>query len=135
MFNNYDITLFNLYDENGEQRYKRTYIRGVDWQSKQSVTVGDKGLLSADSIKIFIPYDADMDGGEFLKPKAFNRSNKSNYFTFKEGDIIVKGIIDFELTGVKPNTVKYLKEFYDDVATIISVIDCEVTGNWEVGAK
>lgn len=135
MFSNHDITLFNLYDENGEQRYKRTYIRGVDWQSKQSVTVGDKGLLSADSIKIFIPYDADMDGGEFLKPKAFNRSNKSNYFTFKEGDIIVKGLIDFELTGVRPNTVKYLKELYDDVATIISVLDCEVTGNWEVGAK
>lgn len=135
MFNNYDITLFNLYDENGEQKYKRTYIRGVDWQCKQAVTVSDKGLNSADVTKVFIPYDADMEGEKFLKPKDFYRSNKSNYFTFKEGDIIVKGIIDFELTGVKPNTVKYLKELYDDVATIISVLDCEITGNWEVGAK
>lgn len=135
MFNNDNITLFNAYSEDGLVKYKRTYIYGVDWQDKQSVTVTDKGLLSADSVKIFIPYESDFEGKQYMKPKAFNLGDKDMSFTFNNGDIVARGILDFDITGIKPNTVKYLEEQYDDVVKIISIMDCELTGNWEVGAK
>lgn len=139
MLNNNDITLYNsYYDKTSDTtKYKRTYLHGVDWQGKQAVTVIEKGLLSADSIQIFIPYDGNYSK-QYIGPKAFERlpeHEKDNYFTFKSGDKIVKGIIDFELTGIKPNNADYLEKYYDDVINIISVVDCELTRHWEIGGK
>ena len=135
MFSNDEITLYNVYVENGIQHYSRTYISGVDWQSITATKLIEQGLVSADSVKVFIPYSAEFSGKEFLKPKAFNLSDKSNHFTFKTGDIMVKGIIDFELTGKAPNNLKYLEETYDDVVTIMGVMECDLTCNWEIGAN
>lgn len=139
MLSNNDITLYNSYYDKvtDTTKYKRTYLYGVDWQGKQSVTVSEKGLLSADSIQIFIPYDVNYSK-QYIGPKAFERLSeheKDNYFTFKSGDKIVKGIIDFELTGIKPNNADYLEKNYDDVINIISVVDCELTRHWEIGGK
>lgn len=139
MLNNNDITLYNAYYDKVTDitKYKRTYLYGVDWQGKQAVTVSEKGLLSADSIQIFITYNVEC-GKQYIGPKAFERlteNEKDNYFTFKSGDKIVKGIIDFELTGIKPNNTAYLENYYDDVINIISVVDCELTRNWEIGGK
>lgn len=139
MLNNNDITLYNSYYDkiSDTTKYKRTYLNGVDWQGKQSVTVSDKGLLSADSIQIFIPYDVNCSK-QYIGPKAFERlqdEERDLYFTFKSGDKIVKGIIDFELTGIKPNNADYLEKYYDDVINIISVVPCELTRHWEVGGK
>lgn len=139
MFNSNDITLYNSYYDRATEttKYKRTYLHGVDWQGKQATTVIEKGLLSADSIQIFIPYDVNCSK-QYIGPKAFKRlqdEERDLYFTFKSGDKIVKGIIDFELTGVKPNNIAYLENYYDDVINIISVVDCELTRHWEIGGE
>ena len=48
---------------------------------------------------VFIPMNADFSNKKYKKPKAFKNISslsKDDFFTFEEGDIIVKGICDFE---------------------------------------
>lgn len=144
MIVNSDITLYNKYYSKDEQRdkYIRTYLRGVNWQGKQAVQVSDKGINSADVISIYIPKGVDSDFKEYISPKRYNSlsdKDKENYFTFAYGDKIVKGIIDFDLTGIKPNNEKYLEELHDNVVTIISIITNENGSynmqHWKVGCE
>lgn len=138
MFNKDNITIYNKYYDKDSDTYKYaiTYLYGVDWQDKQAVAVTDKGLFSADSIRLFIPFNIIAKGKKYIKPKAYSRLlDKSKHFTFNMDDKIVKGIVDFELTGIKPNTIATLENYYDDVINIISIIECNLTENWEVGGK
>lgn len=118
MLTNTDITVFNSYiDDDDNTLYSPTVIHDVNWQSEEKVTVSDKGLVSADEIKIFIPVTS-LNGIEYVPRKAYNSlKDKTGYFTLKEGDKIVKG----EYTG----TINTIKDFnkLDNVATIISVAD------------
>lgn len=118
MITNTDITVFNSYiDEDDNTLYSPTVIHDVNWQSEEKVTVSDKGLVSADEIKIYIPVTS-LNGIEYVPRKAYNSlKDKTGYFTLKEGDKIVKG----EYTG----TINTIKDFnkLDNVATIISVAD------------
>lgn len=118
MLTNTDITVFNSYiDEDDNTLYSSVIINGVNWQSEEKVTVSDKGLISADEIKIYIPVTS-LNGIEYVPRKAYNSlKDKTGYFTLKEGDKIVKG----EYTG----TINTIKDFnkLDNVATIISVAD------------
>lgn len=145
MITNADITLYNAYysKEEGITKYNKSYLKGVNFQSTKSIKLSEtKGLLSSDVVKIFIPFSVDSDGKRYIQPKAYKRLNddeKHRYFTFNNDDKVVKGIIDFEITGVKPNNLKYLEEMYDDVYNIISV-NTNDNGSpsmqhWEVGAK
>lgn len=123
-FNNDVITIYNM---SGDKWY-RTYIDGVDWQGKRAVTVSDKGLLGADMVNIFI--DKPLNG--YVKPKIYENSpSKSNIFTFKNGDLIVKGKINFDFSEL--NTMKKLLLLHDDVITIFSVEELE--DHFEVGCK
>ena len=143
MVTNADITLYNAYQDNDYIRYKRTYIYGVNWQDKQAVSVDSKGLNSADTLNIYISFSATVsDGKKYISPKAFERLTnleKDNYFTFKADDKVVRGIIDFEVTGEKPNTIATLEHSYDDVLNIISIIPCNNGSlsmrHWEVGGE
>ena len=144
MIVNADITLYNRYYSKEKQcdKYIRTYLRGVNWQGKQAVQVGYKGINSADVISIYIPKGVDSDLKEYISPKKYkdlSEKEKERYFTFTYGDKIVKGIIDFDLTGIKPNNEKYLEESYDDVVTIISTIFNDNGSynmqHWKVGCE
>lgn len=118
MLINTDITVFNSYTyEEDNTLYSSVVIHDVNWQSEEKVTVSDKGLISADEIKIYIPVTS-LNGIEYVPRKTYNSlKNKTGYFTLKEGDKIVKG----EYTG----TINTIKDFnkLDNVATIISVAD------------
>jgi len=99
--------------------YQRTVIKGVDYQSKKNATVTNNGLLMADSTLIFID---KLD--DYISPKQFSRLTdveRTNYFTFAMGDKVVKGIIDFEITGIKPYNIAGLESGFDDVVNIMSV--------------
>lgn len=146
MIVNSSVTLYNSnYNKEDDCiKYNRTHIRGVNFQDTKAIKVSEtKGILSADIAKIFIPFTADTEGKQYIKPKAYKRltdAEKYNYFTFSSDDKIVKGIIDFELTGKKPNNdLKYLENMYDDVYNIMSVSMQENGSHsmhhWEVGAK
>lgn len=121
LFKNADITIYNRYYDNslGSYRYQRTVIKGVNWQGKRNSTVSDKGLLLADSTLIFID---KLDN--YVSTKRFAKlqpDERENYFTFAPGDKIVKGEVEFEITGIKPYRVADLENEFDDVIDIKSV--------------
>lgn len=118
MLTNTDITVFNSYiDEDDNTLYSSVIINGVNWQSEEKVTVSDKGLISADEIKIYIPVTS-LNGIEYVPRKAYNSlKDKTGYFTLKEGDKIVKGEYMGEISSIKDFNK------LDNVATIISVAD------------
>lgn len=121
LFKNADITIYNRYYDNslGAYRYQRTVIKGVNWQGKRNSTVSDKGLLLADSTLIFID---KLDN--YVSTKRFAKlqpDERENYFTFAPGDKIVKGEVEFEITGIKPYRVADLENEFDDVIDIKSV--------------
>ena len=133
LFKNADITIYNKYYDNdlGYDLYQRAVIEGVNWQGKCHATVTDKGLLMADSILIFID---KLDN--YISPKQFARlsdSERVNYFTLGMGDKIVKGQINFEITGVKPYSIANLESEFDDVVNIMSARP--LTDHWEVEGK
>ena len=121
LFKNADITIYNKYYDLASDiyRYQRTTIKGVNWQNKRIGTVSDKGLLLADSTLIFVD---KLDN--YVSPKRFARLQpleRKKYFTFSIGDKIVKGEVDFEITGLKPHSIADLENEFDDVIDIKSV--------------
>ncbi|WP_330394898.1 hypothetical protein, partial [Clostridioides difficile] len=79
----------NLSDHpyNDIYKYQRTVIKGVNWQSKRTGTVTDKGLLLADSTLIFVD---KLDN--YISPKKFAKLDpleREECFTFAPGDKIV----------------------------------------------
>ncbi|CAM2079764.1 MAG: hypothetical protein NSGCLCUN01_03992 [uncultured Clostridium sp.] len=138
-----DITLYNAYYDKQTEKtlYSRTYLFGVDWQGSNAIAIRDKGLISEDKTEIFIPFSIET-AKKYIKPKAFSRlseNEREKYFTFSNKDIVVKGIVDFDVTGEKGHTKKDLESNYDDVLTIISVstfdYGSENMQHWEVLAK
>lgn len=121
LFKNSDITVYNKYHDpyNDMYKYQRTVIKGVNWQSKRTGTVSDKGLLLADSTLIFID---KLDN--YISPKRFAKLEsieREKYFTLTIGDKIVKGEVDFEIIGIKNYSINDLNNEFDDVITIKSV--------------
>ncbi|MHB9943664.1 hypothetical protein CF065_19125 [Clostridium sporogenes] len=121
LFKNSDITIYNRYYDftSDTDKYQRTVIKGVNWQSKRNGTVSDKGLLLADSTLIFID---KLDN--YVSPKRFlklSSEERPNYFTFSVGDKIVKGEVDFEITTVSPYRIGDLEKNFDDVIHVKSV--------------
>lgn len=121
LFKNSDITVYNKYYDpyNDMYKYQRTVIKGVNWQSKRTGTVSDKGLLLADSTLIFID---KLDN--YISPKRFAKLEsieREKYFTLTIGDKIVKGEVDFEIIGIKNYSINDLNNEFDDVITIDSV--------------
>lgn len=121
LFKNSDITVYNKYYDpyNDMYKYQRVVIKGVNWQSKRTGTVSDKGLLLADSTLIFID---KLDN--YISPKRFAKLEsieREKYFTLTIGDKIVKGEVDFEIIGIKNYSINDLNNEFDDVITIKSV--------------
>lgn len=140
-----NITLFNsVYNEETERtEFIRTYLYNIRWQGEQAYTVQDKGLMIADKITCFIPFDCKVENNKSYKtPGEFSLLNSEevkNYFTFKKGDFIVKGLIDFPLSNYeRGKKILDLEKLYE-VGTIVSVITNDFGSknlrHWEVGAK
>ena len=133
LFKNSSITVYNKYYDftSGYDMYQRTIITGVNWQGKRNATVTSNGLLMDDSILIFIDKLEN-----YISPKQFARLTdieRPNYFTLAMADKIVKGEIDFEVTGLKPYSISNLESNYDDVVNIMSARP--LSEHWEVEAK
>lgn len=142
MITNSDLTIYNKYININTEKveYIKTYIYGVNFQVENLVAVTDKGLNGANIATFFIPMNSDFSGKSYKKPIQFNRSlDKSDIFTLKEGDIVVKGICSFEFSDGKPSEINVLKNNYDDVYSIISVetneYGSEHMKHWKIGAK
>jgi len=123
LFGKDTISIYNHYYTDVD-KYKRTNLSGVNWQSKRNATVGDKGVNIAYSTIIFINKSTN-----YVMPKAFQQLvDKGDKFTFDIGDKIVKGNIVMDVTIIAD-----LEKTYDNVVTIMAITEC--SGHWEVECK
>lgn len=126
MMTNADITVYNRQFDKEQDKYiyLRTYLKGVNWQDSKGIRIAESGVVSDDRTRIFIPLDVDAEDKQYKKPKTYKRmDDKSLFYTLDNEDIVVKGIIDFDLTGKPGENVSSLQAKYDDVMVITKVID------------
>ncbi len=136
MRTNADITVYNKYfnKETRTDKYQRTVLHGVFWDDKKAMNRLQSGLENADEVLVVIPF-AVISDKEYINPKEFERlEDKSNYFTLREEDRIVKGDIDFEIIGKLSDLDKEYEAF-----TITSV-DTKDFGSpymrhWEISGR
>lgn len=126
MLTNADITLFNRYYDNDSDEYKyaRTFLRGVNWQDSQAINISQSaGVKSTNHTRVFIPLKVDSEEKTYLKPKTFKRSDKVTNYTLDNADIVVKGIVDFDMNDANSGGFKALLRDFDDVMKITKVVD------------
>lgn len=126
MLTNADITLFNRYydADSDEYKYARTFLRGVNWQDSQAINISQSaGVKSTNHTRVFIPLKVDSEEKTYLKPKTFKRSDKVTNYTLDNADIVVKGIVDFDMNDAQSGGFKALLRDFDDVMKITKVAD------------
>lgn len=101
MLTNADLTIYNrkLNPETRQYTWHRTELRGIHWYTDQKVQIGDKGLVSADMIKIRIPIGNRYK--PYLSPEeyaALPYGRHINYWTVENADLFVRGIVRDEIT-------------------------------------
>lgn len=132
MFNDV-CTIYNKYIDAGGEKWKRTVLNGVFWDSSKGANIRRTGVSAVDGLLLLIPRNVTATG-EYMKPKVWaSLSDKAGYWTLQSGDTVILGNVDYEV-------VKSSKELqqYDDVLNI-STIDSRSFGggmaHWEVGGK
>lgn len=136
MRTNADITIYNRYFDKATRldKYQRTVLKGVFWDERKAINRLQSGLEDADEVSIIIPIRVAIDK-KYVPPKEFEKlPDKTGYFTLQEGDRVVRGDIDFEITGKVSDLDKEYEAF-----TITSVDTKDFgslhMGHWEVGAR
>lgn len=109
MITNADITIFNKwYNANTRlDEWHRTQISGVSWYGGQTVTVGDKGLMTADTYTVRIPLSSAPGGAEFVRQEVYATKSKdvlADFWTLQNGDYIALGLINTDITQPKEMT-------------------------------
>lgn len=160
-----EVTIFNKkYDESiRDYVYIRTYLVGVNLDLTKAVNVIKSGLENANAGTLVVPEDVESEEKLFLRPKEYKKAkvfnpltvsdvnksevnamdkikvlslgNSEEVWTLQPGDIIVSGLIDYVIKN--ENTIKKLRDEYDDVYEVVSV-DTKLKGglpHWEVGLK
>lgn len=112
------ITLYNMINGIG---YK-TIFENVHLEANTGVAVEDTGMKESDTALCLIPLKSiNKTNKIYINYKEFeklNESQRQQYFTFKNGDKIVNGSLDFEITNIKPNTIADLERNNVEVFTI-----------------
>jgi hypothetical protein len=133
MFNEV-CTIYNKYiDSSGIEKWQRTVLNGVFWDSVKGANYRKTGLENADEVMLIIPKNVKC-GKIYKKPREWAALQvKSGYFTISVGDSIIKGNTGYEI-------VKSSKELerFDDVYKVTK-IDYKSFGSeldhWEVGGR
>lgn len=118
MITNTDMTLYSRGYDSTERKesWTRSEIKTVAWESTQGANVLESGLQDANRITVYIPMER---GG-----------------TYKEGDIIVMGIVKKTITD--EYTIGALKKDYIHSGTIRTVdhhkMGSQHMWHWEIGA-
>lgn len=96
MITNAAITIYNLaHKGTRNEKWARTVIKNVSWYGGQKVTVGDKGLFSADSYTVRIPIESAPQGKVFVSPDEFatlDETGLNRHWTLQNGDLVLRGI-------------------------------------------
>ncbi len=107
------VTIYNKYLDAATEKWQRTVLRGVFWDSSKGAVVRKTGVSSADGLMLIIP----MSITGYVKPKEWTAlSDRTGSWTLKSGDTVILGNISYEVV----RSSKELQQF-DDVLTISNV--------------
>lgn len=131
MRTNSDITIYNCYRVANVDTWQRVQIYDVAWEQTHARSQYD----SADLATVFIPI---ARGDDYIAPRAWQAlADKTGKWTLQVDDVIVRGLVSFELSSILP--LGKLKAAYDDVLVItgVDIYDYGSVGmqHWRVGAK
>lgn len=119
MLANANITIYNRKKINRSDVWLRTNLIGVNLHGEAELIVGDKDLTAADKYIIRIPNSVECDK-TFVDNRTFKAlsvEETDNCYTVQKGDVIVKGLIEDEITSPSQLQEKY------DLLTVLSVTD------------
>lgn len=98
------ITLYNIYRSNdGETtEYNRTSMY-VHLEEYEGILEKGKADKSADTVSFFAPFIIERETGKrFVEPAVYmGLSDRTGFFTFRKGDIVLKGEIDEDIVSEK----------------------------------
>ncbi len=132
MFND-TVTIYNKYSDGNIEKWQRTVLTGVFWDSSKGAILRKTGASSDDGLMLLMPRDVNATG-KYLKPKEWAAlADKSECWTLQSGDSVILGDIDHEIV----KSSKELQQF-DNLITI-SLVDTKGFGDdmahWEVSGK
>lgn len=118
MRTNTDLTLYKKSVVNGAETWTRQVIYGVFWENRKASNVIKSGLLEADSVAVYIP---------------FERGSVS----IKSGDVMVKGVVTDAISTLF--TITDLKAKYPNSVRVTSVDTMDYGSghmqHWQIGGS
>lgn len=110
------VTIYNKCVQAGAEKWQRTVLKGVFWDSVEGAVLRRTGAASADSVVVVIP--RTLPG--YLKPKAWDAlMDRRGHWTVRPGDILVRGQVGIEIVRSAAKELEHL----DDVRTVTTVDD------------
>lgn len=98
------ITLYNIYRSNdGEITEHNRSIMRVHMEEYEGDIEKGSTDKSADTISFFVPFAVEKEiGKKFVEPEEYLRlTDRSGFFTFRKGDIVLKGKVDEDIASEK----------------------------------
>ncbi len=128
------VTIYNKYKDGSTEKWQRTVLEGVFWDSSKGAIMRKAGVTAADGLQLIIPLSVDSGIATYMKPKAWAALEvKSENWTIQSGDVVVLGDIAYEVV-----TSSKELQAYDDVM-IVSNVDTRDYGgemaHYEVTGK
>ncbi len=137
MIINADCTVFNRRTDKERRMdiWVKTVIRGVYWESSRGLSKNSNGLKKESSLFAVIPKNAGTQGKRYVKPHEYKAVSADTAFTLAPEDIIIKGIIEEDIT--EHFTIGDMQKKYDDFYFITECRDFRFGGlsHLEVSGK
>lgn len=135
MRTNSDLTVYNRYIVDGDEVWQLFHVLNVMWEDTKAVNILKSGLMSADSVIVFIPRLGRMS---YVFPKEWVAlTDKSGFWTLQPGDTLVKGLVT-DVIG-PTFTISDLNRKYGDVVNITTIDRLDMGSpalwHWRVGAS
>jgi hypothetical protein len=135
MITNTPMTVYNKYVESRAEKYQRTVISAVLWDSSSATVKRKSADVQDNKAVIAIPFSV---GAAYKTAKAWAALvAKTANWTLQEGDVVVRGSVTDEISSLF--TMSALRAKYDDVLEIVSVSRMDQgspnTHHWEILCK
>lgn len=96
----------------GKDVWYKTVIHDAVWYTDSARSAGNHDVYIGSYITILIPFHKEyLDYLEWRKP-----GNQDNFFTFSNGDYVIKGIMEEEVNA--DNIVKTLEKYGENVCFV-----------------
>ncbi len=120
MITNTPATVFNRYrDELGRERWRRTILRDVFWNSSQGAQIEKSGFRGTGTLKCMISAKVFAEGREYMPPSAYeSEPEKERHWTLGENDRLVRGAIEEDYEDIRDMEKSHVEVFRPEVVEV-----------------